>query len=76
MAVYDDVLDIAKNYMGMAAEEYIARRCRVSLGVEAKELAREHLSRLAESIEMTAGVYVGEERVKKFKNEIIAIGNK
>jgi hypothetical protein len=76
MALYDDVLDIAKDYMGMAAEEYIVRRCRVGLSIEAEKLENKHLARLAESIEMTAEVYVGTEKVRKFKNEILALAKK
>ena len=73
MALYDDVLEIAKNYMGMAAEEYIARRCRVSVSIDAEKLEKEHLARLAEGIGMTAEVYVGVEKSKRFKEEILAL---
>jgi hypothetical protein len=76
MNIYDDVLEIAKNYMGLAAEEYIARRCRVSLGIDAKKLEKKDLNRLMESIAMTAEVYVGADKVKKFKEELLALARK
>jgi len=72
--LYQDVLAVAKTYMGFAAEEYIERRCRVSTDLKtAADLKREHIERLAAGIEMTAGAYMGEEKVKKFKEEIIKL---
>jgi ubiquinone biosynthesis protein UbiJ len=71
MALHDDVMNIAKNYMGLAAEEYISRRCRISFKIEVQDLEKEHLDRLAEAIATTAEVYVGKEKVKQFRQEIL-----
>lgn len=74
MNVYEEVLKIAQSYMGLAAKEYLERRCRVSLGIsEPGELKKEHLDKLAAAIEMTVTVYISEEKAKKFKNEVLAL---
>jgi len=75
--VYQDILAIAKSYMGLAAEEYIERRCRVSIEINnPADIKREDIDRLAAGIEMTAGAYISEEKVKKFKDEILQLKNK
>lgn len=73
MALYNDVLNIAKNYLGLAAEEYIDRRCRISLNIDAKKIEKEHLDRLADSISLSATAYINEEKVKSFVDEILAL---
>ena len=75
--LYQDILSIAKSYMGMVAEEYIERRCRVSIGKDnPANLEREDIERLASGIEMTAGAYISEEKVEKFKEEILELSRK
>ncbi|MFH1769739.1 MAG: hypothetical protein ABH833_03690 [Parcubacteria group bacterium] len=75
MALYNDVINVAKNYLGIAAKEYIERRCRIAFKIELQELTEEHLERLADTIELTATAYISEEKVKKFKNEILELKN-
>jgi len=75
--LYQDILNISKSYMGLAAEEYIERRCRVSLSLNSpSEIKKEHLERFAAGIEMTAGAYMKEEKAKRFKEEILALEKK
>jgi hypothetical protein len=63
--------------MGIAAEDYIRRRCNVSLGLpKPEELKVEDLERLVESVGMTAEVYMGTEKVQRFKEEILALKKK
>lgn len=73
MAIYNDVLKIAKNYLGLAAEEYIDRRCRISLSMKAEDLGIENLDRLAESIGLSATAYISEDKVKAFAKEILEL---
>jgi hypothetical protein len=75
--LYEDVLTIAKSYMGIAAEDYVSKRCRVSFNLEIPgEIKQEHLDRLAESIGMTAEVYMSGEKVRQFKSEILNLKDK
>ena len=76
MSLYDDVLQIAKEYTGIAAEEYISRRCK-SLGLlDARQLRQEHIDRIVAGIDVTAGAYMDEKRVEAFKEEILKLSNK
>lgn len=75
--LYQDILNIAKSYMGIAAEDYIKRRCAVSFNLsEPKEIKTEHLDRLAEAIGMTAEVYINSEKIKQFQKEILNLKGK
>jgi hypothetical protein len=77
MRLYDQILSIARNYMGPAAEDYIRRRVRIVLQGRAPESIEVYkLDRLAAGIDMTAKVYVGEVRAHRFRDEILALKNK
>jgi len=70
--LYQSIVEIAKTYMGLIAEEYLARRCRVSLDKsDPTDLEPDDLDRLAAGIDMTAGAYISEEKAKRFKEEIL-----
>ena len=74
--LYTDILRIARNYMGIAAKEYIDRRCRIVLsGSEPEEITLEKLDRLIAGIEMTAKVYMSEGKVVAFIREIEELKN-
>jgi antitoxin component HigA of HigAB toxin-antitoxin module len=74
MTLYEKVVAIATDYMGIAAEDYIKRRCSVSCGVKAPaDLTLDHIQRLAESIGMTAEVYMSAEKVQEFKDEVLKL---
>jgi hypothetical protein len=74
--LYDDVLKITQSYMGIAAQDYVQRRCKVSLGLsDPIQLKHEHLQRLADGIRMTAEEYMSPARVKQFHDEIIKLGS-
>ena len=73
-SLYDAVLEIAREYMGPAAEDYIRRRIRIVMrGDEPETLVAEKLDRLAAGIEMTAKVYMSAGRAKRFCDEIKAL---
>jgi hypothetical protein len=73
-SLYDDILAIALEYMGPAAEDYVRRRIRiVQRGVPEEEIGPEKLDRLAAGIEMTAKVYMSLGRAAAFRDEILAL---
>jgi hypothetical protein len=75
--LYDDVLAIARDYMGIAAEDYIRRRIRIAQRGELPEsLTVDKLDRLAAGIEMTAHVYMSKSKAAAFCNEIRALKDK
>ena len=72
--LYRDVVRIARNYMGPAAEDYIRRRIRIVQRGEAPEtLTGDRLERLAAGIDMTAKVDMGPTKVAAFRNDILAL---
>ena len=72
--LYDDILAIARNYMGPAAEEYIQRRIRiVQGGRDPESIASDKLDRLAAGIEMTAKMYMSEARAERFRDEVLSL---
>jgi hypothetical protein len=70
--LYDEILAIARNYMGVAAEDYVRRRIRiVQGGSDPEKIVPERLERLAAGIDMTAKVYMSEEKASRFRDDIL-----
>lgn len=77
MSLYTDILAIASNYMGPAAEDYIRRRIRiVQKGEEPEKIEADKLPRLAAGIDMTAKMYLSEGKAAAFRDEILALGDR
>lgn len=75
--LFDEVMAIAQDYMGPAAEDYIRRRIRIVLRGEPEEtLAADRLDRLAAGIDMTAKVYMSPSKAAAFREEILALKEK
>jgi hypothetical protein len=74
--LYEDILGIARNYMGAAAEDYVRRRIRIVLGGKDPEgITVERLDRLAAGIDMTAKGYMSPQKASTFRDEILALKN-
>ncbi len=72
--LYDDILSIAQNYMGVAAEDYIRRRIRiVQRGEDPETIQLDRLDRLAAGIDMTAKGYMTPAKAAAFRDEILAL---
>jgi hypothetical protein len=72
--LFDDILAIAQDYMGPAAEDYIRRRIRIVQRGEAEEtIATDKLDRLAAGIDMTAKVYMSHGRASAFRDDVLAL---
>lgn len=74
--LYEEILVIARNYMGAAAEDYIRRRLRIVLGGGKPEtIDVERLDRLAAGIDMTAKGYMSWTKAKSFRDDVLALKN-
>lgn len=72
--LYDEILAIAQNYMGPAAEEYIQRRIRiVQQGADPVSIQADKLDRLAAGIAMTAKVYMSTSKAEVFRRDILLL---
>ena len=75
-SLYENILEIARGYMGIAAKEYIDRRCRiVSRDTNPEDIDIEKLERLVAGIDMTAKVYMSEEKAREFSQRILYLKN-
>lgn len=76
-ALYEHILEIARSYMGIAAQEYIDRRCRiVARDARPEDITEEKLDRLAAGIAMTAKVYMSEDKAREFRQRVLALKNR
>ena len=74
MRLYDQILAIAREYMGIAAEDYIRRRIRiVQHGQPPETITEDRLDRLAAGIDMTAKGYMSPAKAAAFRKEILAL---
>jgi hypothetical protein len=72
--LYEEILAVARNYMGPAAEDYIRRRIRIVLRGEAPEtITPDRLERLVAGVEMTAHGYMSDAKAQRFRDEIDAL---
>lgn len=77
MDLYDEILAIAREYMGIAAEDYIRRRIRiVQRGESPETITVDRLDRLAAGIDMTAKGYMSDAKAGAFRDEILALKRK
>jgi hypothetical protein len=77
MSLYEEILAIAENYMGPAAEDYIRRRIRiVQRGEDPENIQIDKIPRLAAGIEMTAKMYLSKSKSDAFRAEILALGDR
>jgi hypothetical protein len=77
LGLYDDILRIARNYLGPAAEDYVRRRIRiVTHGAIPESVTGDRIERLAAGIDMTAKVYMGPIKAAAFRDDILALRDK
>lgn len=77
MSLYDRILVVAREYMGIAAEDYIRRRIRIVLrGQPSETITADRIDRLVVGIEMTAKGYMSPSKAQQFCREISALKQK
>jgi hypothetical protein len=73
-SLYDQILAVARDFMGPAAEDYVRRRIRiVQQGRAPETITADKLDRLAAGIDMTAKGYMGEARAAAFRDAVLAL---
>jgi hypothetical protein len=73
MTPYDSVLTIAKNYLGPAAESFLARQCQVGLQIEASKITNAHLKSLAATVEVAACRFIDRTKAEDMAKRIAAL---
>jgi hypothetical protein len=73
MTPYDSVLDIAKTYLGPAAEFFLARQCQVGLKMEAAKITKAHFKDLASTVEVAACRFIDRSKAEDMAKRIAAL---
>lgn len=72
--LYEEILAVARDFMGPAAEDYVRRRIRiVQQGRDPETITPDKLERLAAGIDMTAKGYMTPARATAFRHAILKL---
>ena len=74
MALYDDVLNITRPYLGPAAERFVARQVTRHLSTTAENLAPQHLDELAKWCYTSGKLVMDEAKAREFSEKVKALG--
>lgn len=70
MTLYDDIVTVAKDYMGPTAARFVDRQLSGHLKMEPYQLNRHHLEELAKWCYTSGRLVMREERAQEFSNRI------
>ncbi len=73
MTLKDEMMKVAVEYMGPAAERFMKRQVKSHLNKTLTTISKEDLPELAKWIEISAGLLIDKEEAKQFKQEIKAL---
>jgi hypothetical protein len=72
--MYDDVLEVAKMYMGPAAQRFMSRQVTVHLGVQEAQLEVKHVEELGELCYKNSRMFMPEDKALQFGEKIKLLG--
>lgn len=76
-ALYDDILRITREYMGVVAESFVKRRCKNSLDLENPYcIEGRHIEPFAQGVARTGEVYMKPEKVREFATALMKLKEK
>jgi len=70
MALYDDVIAVARPYLGPAVERFISRQISSHLNTTAQDLAPQHLDELAKWCYVSGKLVMDEAKAREFSEKI------
>jgi hypothetical protein len=73
MSVYQDVVNLAKPYLGPASEQFVARQCVTHLKIKPDDLAKAHLAELAKWIQVGSGLIMGEAKGAELARKVASV---
>ncbi len=73
MGLYEQTVTIAKPYLGVAAERFMARQCNAHLNVAPENLTKAHLDDLARWVEISAKLLIDEAKAREFRGKILGL---
>jgi len=75
VTLYEEVVDLARNYMGPAAKKFVDRQIRVHLEIDGTELTFSDLDELAEWCYTSSKLLMNDYKAREFSNSIKSISN-
>ena len=73
MALYDDALNVARHYLGPAAEKFMTRQIERVPDAETQNLGRQHLDELARWCFSSGKLIMGDSKAKDFSEKVQAL---
>ena len=74
MALYDDAVKLAKEYIGPAGHKFIDRQISSHLGIEPKQLGSVHIEELSKWCLSSGKMLIGDDKAADFSSKIKALG--
>ena len=68
--LYNNIINVAKLYMGPAAEAFIKRQIKGHLKIEPEMLNNQHVGELARWCQISAGLIMDKEKAKEFGDKV------
>lgn len=69
----DKLVTIAKEYLGPAASTFMSRQCKHIKLTALEELTFDHLPEYAKYVEISAGLLIGKDKAKEFKDKLLEL---
>ena len=73
MALYDDVVNVAKQYLGPAAQKFVDRQIKGHLAVDKSQLGPEHLEELAKWCYTSGKLLMDDAKAQEFSQKVKAL---
>ena len=73
MALYDDALNVARHYLGPAAEKFMTRQIERVPNAETQNLGPQHLGDLARWCFSSGKLIMGDSKAKEFSEKVQAL---
>ena len=70
MALCDDVINVAKTYMGPAADRFVSRQVSQHLDITVETLSNQHLPELAKWIFISGKLLMDEAKAQEFSDKV------
>ena len=70
MALYNDVIEMARPYLGPAAEKFVSRQITAHLNVKADQLAGKDLEELSKWCFMSGKLVMPEPKAQEFSRKV------
>jgi hypothetical protein len=73
MTLYDEVLDVARDYLGAAAQKFVNIQIKKRLKMEPYQLTAQHLEELAKWCYASGQLVMRHERAEEFSKRVQAL---